>query len=88
MFNFSRRKTEKWGHILLFTAYLILFLNVFALAMTIMNMVGYMNSQNPFFDDADRSHKRESAYLAEIYNRTDISEEEKFSLIAEEQMDE
>lgn len=52
-FLFYRRKTEKWGHMLLMTAYILLFFNVFALIMTTLNIMGVFDHKGSFFYQDD-----------------------------------
>ena len=90
-FKFFRSKTEKWGRMLLVSGYLILFFNLFAFVMTLANMLGFFqNADDPRFKDydANASRFREQEYIATVENRTDLTDDQKFMLEAQESMEE
>lgn len=88
-FLFERRKTEKWGHMLLLTAYLLLFFNAFALVMTSLNILGAFENKGSFFhqDDIVTDRAEEGRYIADVRKRADLSEDQKLELVAQEVLD-
>lgn len=74
---------------LLLTAYLLLFFNAFALLMTTLNILGAFENKGSFFhqDDIFTDRAEERRYIAAVRNRTDLSEDQKLELVAQEELD-
>ena len=89
-FQFYRNKTEKWGRMIMYFGYFIMIFNAFAFCMTVLNILGFFNMNDSYFesDDATQSRQREKDYAKEVESRKDISNDEKFNLVVQEQMDE